>query len=262
MDGAPVKFEGWKSRRMGDVFHFKCPYCGGCFESYVNNTCPKCRKIIQRSELKEIFLKKTIVTCSACGAETPLTPERLDCIGEYGYMCDGCQSFIAIRFRNSILKPQTVIDLKWNKGIKDRALPIANNLFLAICTNEKDFLILKILQLMAKDEESFLYIQPETQKAGLMFNAEQNMYLGFVVWTEEKHAVLRQIFIREDERKRGFGTKLLKFWVETFADKINERFGIENPNALSRKMLISLGCAKVEGQGIKGVKCFFVPSGC
>lgn len=262
MDEAPVKFEGWKSRRMGDVFHFKCPYCGGCFESYGNNTCPKCRKIIQRSELKEIFLKKTIVTCSACGAETPLTPERLDLVGGYSYLYRACQNNVAIRFKSNILKPQTVVDLKWNKDIKDRALPVANNLFFSACTSEKDYLILKILQRMAKDEESFFYIRPETQKAGLMFNVEQNRYLGFVVWTEEKHAILRQIFIREDERKRGFGTKLLKFWVETFADKINEKFGVESPKELSRKMLVSLRYAKVEGQGIKWGKCFFVPSGC
>ncbi|NOR85257.1 GNAT family N-acetyltransferase, partial [archaeon] len=168
-----------------------------------------------------------------------------------------------IKFRNRILKPQTVINLNWNNDIKKRAILIEKNLFFSECTSKKDFLILKILQLMGKDEESFLYIQPKTQKAGLLFDIQKNIYLGFIVWTDKslknkKYAILRQIFITNEERRKGYGTKLLKFWIKTFADKINERYCIESPNKLSQKMLISLGHAKIEGQYIKAGKCFFI----
>ncbi|NOR85834.1 hypothetical protein GQ473_06995, partial [archaeon] len=85
----PVKFEGWKTKKISDIFHFKCPYCSGCFESYGNNKCPKCNKNIQRNELNEIFIKKNRFTCNVCEFETNLNPGILD-YGGFGHTCIMC----------------------------------------------------------------------------------------------------------------------------------------------------------------------------
>jgi len=104
------------------------------------------------------------------------------------------------------------------------------------------------MQLMAKKEDTgFLYIREKEQRAGLVFDVKKGNYVGFLVWTENKHAILRQIFIIKDERKKV--TSLLEFWIRNFADKINDKFGVESPNEKFQKIL-------------KGIKCFFVSSGC
>ncbi|MFQ6071332.1 MAG: GNAT family N-acetyltransferase [Methanosarcinales archaeon] len=115
---------------------------------------------------------------------------------------------------------------------------------------------------MAKKEDTgFLYIREKEQKAGLVFDIKKQKHIGFIGWTEGENAILRQIFIVKDERLKGYGTKLLKFWVENFAIKINNKFGVESPNEKSQKLLVKLGYAKIEGEYIKGIKCFFVSGG-
>src|SRR5438105_14710994 len=59
--------------------------------------------------------------------------------------------------------------------------------------------------------------------------------LGFLVWTErvwtegvckdDEHAVLRQMFVVEDERRKGFAQQMVTHWVGQHADKLNPKFG-------------------------------------
>jgi len=255
-------------KKMGDVGFLQCPYCGYCYEGIFikkDNTveCYNCKRKFHKDKLKRVTLKKPIAICKVCGTEVSLTSENLDMIGGYSYICPKCSNLVAIKFKNYTLQPRTVMKLEWNKEIRNRAMRIKNNLFFSLCENKKDFLVLKIMQLMAKKEGTgFLYIREKGQKPGLVFDVKKGNYVGFVVWTENKHAILRQIFIMKDERKKGYATNLLEFWVRNFADKINDKFGVESPNETSQKILVKLGYAKVEGECIKGIKCFFVSSGC
>jgi hypothetical protein len=114
---------------------------------------------------------------------------------------------------------------------------------------------------MAKKEDTgFLYIRENEQKAGLVFDDKKEKYVGFISWTENKNPILRQIFIIKDERRKGYATKVLTFWVDNFSDKISDKFGVESPNEKSQNLLVRLRYAKIEGENIKGLKCFFVSS--
>jgi len=262
------KLAGWKVKKMGDVDFVQCPYCGHCSESFFLDKdsmakCYKCKKGFHGDKLRTAILKKPVAICKICETEVSLTPENLEISGGYSYICPKCMNVVAFKFKNYLLQPQTVMKLKWNKSIKNRCVQIVDDLFFADCKDKKDLLILKVMQLMAKEENTgFLYFREEEHKAALVFSVEKEKYIGFIVWTENKNAILRQLFIIDDERRKGHGTKILKFWVENFANKINDKFGIESPNNKLNKLLVKLEYAKFDGEYIKGIKCFFVPSGC
>jgi predicted acetyltransferase len=266
MNKKSLKLEGWKLKKMGDVGFLQCPYCGYCFEGIGVNKdgtveCYKCKERFPVDELKRVTLKRPVVICKICGAEVSLTQENLDMLGGYSYMCPRCMNHVAIKFKNYVIQPQTVMNLKWNRTIKNRATQIENDLSFATCEDKKDILILKIMQLMAKKEDTgFLYIRENEQKAGLVFDDKKEKYVGFISWTENKNPILRQIFIIKDERRKGYATKVLTFWVDNFSDKISDKFGIESPNEKSQNLLVRLRYAKIEGENIKGLKCFFVSS--
>src|SRR5207245_1295569 len=92
--------------------------------------------------------------------------------------------------------------------------------------------------------------------------------LGFLVWTErvwtegvckdDEHAVLRQMFVVEDERRKGFAQQMVTHWVGQHADKLNPKFGIEAPNDKAIALHLKLGHIKAEGDSYVGVKCFRV----
>ena len=129
------------------------------------------------------------------------------------------------------------------------------------CRNGKDFVVLKVLQATAQIEDSrFLFGDPKEYCAGLLVDSRKRKYLGFLAWTEDKHAVLRQIFIVENDRRKRHAEKLVKFWVQRYADRLHEKFGIESPNEQAISLLAKLGYLKIEGDRCRGIKCFPVLS--
>src|SRR5207245_7533103 len=102
-------------------------------------------------------------------------------------------------------------------------------------------------------------VSEDDHKAGLLLIPRKRKYGGFLVWTDDKeHAVLRQIFVVPRERRRGRGRAALRYWVETYANRISHQFGVESPNGNAQSLLISLGYASAEGGQIIGHKCHFV----
>jgi hypothetical protein len=83
--------------------------------------------------------------------------------------------------------------------------------------------------------------------------------LGFLVWTEDEYAVLRQIFVVEDERRKGYAERLVTFWIKKYADRFHEKFGIEAPNEKAMNLHVKLGHVRIEGDLFVGIKCFRVP---
>lgn len=259
-----VKFYGWDSKKIDDVTFLQCPYCECCFKGISTEKdgtveCYKCNKKFHKNKLKTVILKKPVAICKNCNAKVSLTSENLDLVGGYSYICPTCNNFVAIKFKNYTLQPQTVMNLNWNKKIRDNAARIDDEVFFSVCSIDKDFLVLRMMQLMAKEEETgFLYVKEKDQKAALVFN--ENKYLGFVGWTEHEKPILRQIFVEKNERLKGHGTKIFKFWVENIANKLNDTFGVETPNHISQKILLNLGYAENKEGRIVGKKCFFVSS--
>lgn len=264
MANQPQNLWGWKRRYIGDVWHLQCPFCKHCYESVCLDkshrfTCYGCKKKTHRNKLIEIILKKPMATCRVCETDVSLTPENLSGMGFY--RCPTpmtCNNIVAIRFKNYVLQPQTIIKLEWNTDIKNRAISLGNNLFCVVCTSKKDLAVLSMLRVMAMEEgQPFRAFYKEKQKSVILFDTLKQKYLGFIVWSENKNAVLRQIFVIKDEQRRGYGTNFLKFWVENFADGVSDNFGVESANEKTQGLLLKLGYAKREDGFIKGIKCSF-----
>jgi hypothetical protein len=159
------------------------------------------------------------------------------------------------------VNPLSVLDVKWNPTVVQRGEPVfSSQRQFVVCRTAKDFLILKVLQAVVKEEDSrFLFARPKEHYAGLLLDAKRPKYLGFLVWTEDKYAVLRQIFVAEDERRKGHAENMVRFWVERYADALHEKFGIESPNEQATRLHVKLGHIKIEGDSYVGIKCFRVP---
>ena len=251
------KLEGWESKRRGYQNYLQCPYCGE-IDNISSDKCLLCKRNVTKKEAKQITLKEIYAVCKVCGIEHPLK----EIFNGFGYECYNCKNYIAIKFKNDIIQPKTVMKLNWNKDIIDRAIKINDNISIIICENEKDFLALKFMQRMAYIEgHSFLLIN-DKQNGGLVLDTHKNTYIGYFVWTENKNAIIRQIFIIKDKRNKGYGTTLVKFWVENIADKLSKEFGVDSPKEFTNEILVKLGYANFEDEKrqIRGIKCFFASS--
>lgn len=156
----------------------------------------------------------------------------------------------------SILSPRRA------KGTMTRSINLVHNIFWHECIKQKDYLVVKLLQRQAKKEgHPFVCLCEREQRSGLVFFTTSDghiHYMGIVVWTEKESAVLRQVYVSPFFRGSGIGTRMLKFWVEQYADKINSQFGVESPNESSQRVLLKLGYAEIDGEYLVGQKCFFV----
>lgn len=187
--------------------------------------------------------------------------ENRDMIGGFSYICPNCRAIVAVAFRGSKYVLETVLRPSWNESLKGRAVPIGRGLSFVPRESRKDLLLVAMMQLMAKREETGFKYAHGNQKAALCVDLSRDSYIGYILWSEDKHAIARQIYIMPTERLKGYATLIIKHWVKHCANPIARKFGVETPNAISRKMLVSLGYAKVRGDGLVGVKCFFVSDG-
>ena len=53
--------------------------------------------------------------------------------------------------------------------------------------------------------------------------------------------MLRQMFVAESERRKGFAAKMVTHWVEHHANGLNAKFGIEAPNEKATALHLKLG---------------------
>ncbi|MFW9881812.1 MAG: hypothetical protein ACFFG0_52780, partial [Candidatus Thorarchaeota archaeon] len=179
-----LKLGGWEKKYMKDLEYFKCPVCGDCIEvifldSNGQYECFKCKTKTDKDKMGLAILKKQVVKCKECGEEVSLTSSNLS-IGGYSYLCSKCNNTVAIKYMGQVLTPTTPLKISWNKNLFENASKINDNLFFKLCESKKDLLVLKILQLMGKLEDTgFRYIDLQSQRASLLFNKEK--YLGFIL---------------------------------------------------------------------------------
>jgi GNAT superfamily N-acetyltransferase len=261
-----IKISGWKARKLRSISFYQCPGCGNCQDMLCGGgdglyLCFRCQKKFHGQEFKEVRRKRTVVECAGCGREVQLTPSTFGIAG-LGFICSDCSNYVAVLYGNHFANPSLVLDVGWNPAVCARGEYLSpKGLLFVLCRTMKDFLVLNVLQAIVKEEDSrFLFARPKEHEAGLLLDSKKRQYVGFLVWTENKFAVLRQIFIVEDERRQGHAKKLLKFWVERYADRLHERFGIESPNEKALNLHLKLGHVKLEGDSYTGIKCFRVPS--
>lgn len=216
--------------------------------------CPACRRRFPKQELVPVRVKRSLVECGKCSAEVPLTDSYFGLCG-LGYICSECQSYVAVVYGRTIVNPLDVIKPIWNPSILSRGESVGPDLIFARCRTKKDYLTLRILQVMAKEEESsFLFFREHEASGALYLRAHNPKYVGFIIWNvQDNHAILRQIFIAPEEHGKGLATRLVNFWVSNYADKVSARFGIESPNESALNLHKKLG-------HLADKKCFILPS--
>jgi len=166
---------------------------------------------------------------------------------------------VAVHYGNQRVQPKTALSLGWNRGIWLRATKVSDDLRFVRCRSRKDLLAVTLLQVLAKQEQSgFLFGEQSEHEAGLLLRGSDNRRcVGYLIWTEEDAAIVRQIFVRLEERRQGLAAAALQFWVERFGG-LSQRFGVESPNEKTLGLLVKLGYAKWQNGGVIGDKCFFV----
>lgn len=126
---------------------------------------------------------------------------------------------------------------------------IEEGLWCKLCDSKKDFHVLSNFIKMAIEEGyPFNKVSPTEQKAFLLIDSTKKIYLGFLVWKKDqidknyielegldfdryKHKccgeILQLIYIIKEERRKGFASKLIRYWVDNIANQTYEMFGVE-----------------------------------
>jgi len=263
----PFRIEGWKTKKKGNVEYYQCPNCEVLLgTSPVMNmdytlVCPACERRVEYKNLKRTSQKIEIATCAVCETETPFTKSYYDQSGnsyrKY-YYCPKCLNVVGLDFKGRTYQPKDVLKVNWNKRMLRKAKRIDDGLFFYTCERPKDIVPVRLMQDLARSEPDigsfFRHIDPDFQYAGLMFSEDK--IKGYVEWSiQNSKALMNQIYILKEERNKGYGTKLTKFWIDEIAKKINDTFIVESPNDKSAKILEKLGHAKRKGNQIIGIDC-------
>lgn len=76
------------------------------------------------------------------------------------------------------------------------------------------------------------------------------------MWSEnENEIILRQIYLLEDFRCKGYGTLMVKEWVNNYIHGKFDKFGVQYPNNITYKILEKL---KYISKNDEGNICYFV----
>jgi hypothetical protein len=260
-----LRVEGSRSRRIARITFYRCPKCGDCQDMLPADQggtvdCFRCHKSSPRSAFTIVNKKRVIAQCAHCGQEVPFVPSTA---GILGPLCSnlGCSNYVAVAYANTLVQPSLVLDVSWNRTLRDRAEPVAAGLLFARCRSKKDHLVLRVLQVLAKqDDQRFNFGDLEEHCSALFFDTKQRKYLGFLIWSADKTAILRQLFVVKSERRKGHASRIVPFWVERYANKLGDRFGIEGPNEAAVKLHVKLGHIRIQGSNAVGINCYFVPT--
>jgi hypothetical protein len=260
-----LRVEGWTSRRIGSVDFYRCPVCGDCQDLLFEKSdgtvqCFACNKSSPRASFALVKKRTPLGQCCHCGDEVPFTPSTA---GILGPLCPhfGCSNYVAVMHGKRFIQPSQVLDVRWNPGLLRRVKRVGPDLLLALCGSGKDYLVLQVLQVLAKqDDERFKFANPEEHCAALFLDKDRRRYLGFIIWTEDKSAVLRQLFTVKEERRKGHAANVVEFWVKNHASIFKGKFGIEEPNFSALRLHAKLGHLSLEGPDAIGLKCYFVRS--
>jgi hypothetical protein len=259
-----LKLVGWKSKKTTYLEFYRCPGCGHTQETifwgaHKKAECFSCHEKFPKDAFALTKVRRVVAECRECGADVPFTPNNYGFAG-LGYICSECGNYVAVSYGMRTIDPSEALKPAWNPTMRERGERVDGTLVFTNCRSKKDYLIVKLLQAMAKEEESsFMFVRDDEHSVGILLDAMTGKYLGFVAWNVSgQHAVLRQIFIVPDERRKGLASRMVTFWVEHYADKVSEKFGIESPNEKAVSLHTTLGHVRIEGDSVIGVKCFRV----
>jgi hypothetical protein len=111
--------------------------------------------------------------------------------------------------------------------------------------------IVHALNYLAKNDDAGFHAIDLTQTNVCLIMDKKTVF-GYLSWNECKNkATLRQVFIRREFRRKGYGTALINYWVNKYANlEIKNYFFVESPNYLTSNILVKLGHAYRDSKGI------------
>jgi hypothetical protein len=117
------------------------------------------------------------------------------------------------------------------------------------------------MQVPAKESNSeFKFANKDENEALLAFDPITGAYIGYLVWYEtEKYAILNQLFVVAEQRRKGHAEAIVKHWVGEHAKHVGEQFALESPNEYAIALHIKLGHIRRERDDLVGVGgCVFL----
>lgn len=248
----------------------RCPACHNLVEDDVGLPvhdglcgCYRCTEESACESWIPARVRRRAVRCPQCSTRVSLTPSNVDVIG-IGHICPRCYENVSVLYGRGFVDPGTVLDPSWNGSSLIRGQPISDGLWFIPCRSKKDFVILKTLQDLAKKDDSrFLFFSKSSGgHAALLVDLKKHEYVGYLTWniTKKKKVVVHQLFVVRKRRREGAASAMLKWVVDRYASNVDDTFGIEAPNDKTLSVLVKMGYAVRENDGIRCLKCRFVPS--
>lgn len=251
------KLRGWVDRTKIEISLIKCPNCGELKTSIsmINKNEAKCLKCENNFILKDNIIKvrENALKCD-CGEEVPLIKENrsyLQC-----YVCPNCENILAIIYDNQLITPSKIISPEWLKSESNSTHNIHNQLYAIDCESKKSLIVFNIIHhlVVLPEGHNFTSFKPSTQNGILFFDKKHEEYVGCIVWSddkEEKMNILRQIFVFKNRRDQGYGTLMMKYWIDNYGLKENPIFGIESPTGNTINILIRLKYAEMKNDKLE-----------
>lgn len=257
---------GWRAIKKRTFDFYECPQCHHRQESVSYGedelaSCYGCNEKMPVETFGMAKVKRSAAICAKCGESVPVLNESM--MGPY-YACANCDNLVAVSYGNHcVVSPEQVLRLDWRPEIVARSEALGIWRW-AVCLTKKDHLVARILFWLASEEDgSFIYGLESEHHTMLALNDEG--YLGYLFWTDsrsrssgKREPVLRQVFVRKEFRRQGVGTMMVEMWADRFAFPLAPKFGVESPNAHTKRMLVRLGYAHIDGQKSVGTRCGFI----
>lgn len=200
-----------------------------------------------------------MLTCRKCQTKISATP--LNCaIGRF-YICFNCRNVVAVKYNRKLFQPHEVMNSNFQS--LDNLKQVGKKISLVECHNLRTTLPLTMLQFLSKEERNgFLSFQSNYQNAILIY--VQDECIGYLIWSFKKQEhegchVLRQIFIKKEYRLQNWGSFLIQKWQELYVSPNGKKFGVEDPNNITFKILIKLEYIIKEENDFIYIDCFIIP---
>lgn len=246
--------------RMINYQFYSCPRCGHLLESLGSSElrngkplqkCPSCTRKFNFESFAIVSKPVRGFFCKRCRFFLHDLPSNF--LAEGDILCYRCHHIVAFghprlgKFSEGIIERPT-------KDIVNRSFLIENSLSILEAVQDWDRVVLRYLNAQAQvDNKEFRRL---VRSSGLIILC-RTKYLGYLSWdmTEGKLPTVRQLFVVPDERRKGYATRLMQYFVSKIATKQTAnslRFLVESPNEASFKLLKKLGfmngrCAFTQG---------------
>jgi GNAT superfamily N-acetyltransferase/DNA-directed RNA polymerase subunit RPC12/RpoP len=257
-----LKAKGWKSIGKGPQGFRKCPNCSALSERLTcpddGYSCAYCRQRFPLEQFTNAQQEVTFAECSDCGDKVLFTPLSESCPfgGPKGYLCC-CGNYVAVLFEGKPFHPQEIMALSWNHALSDKSIPLSKTCYVGDCETTRDWQVISLLQVGAKEEySSFRRTTNESNEALLLFDPNTGDYLGYLLWhVVPEYAILAQLFVVPEQRRKGYAEAMVKHWVENCAKPFADIFALEDPNEYAQALHIKLGHLRREGGSLVCIGC-------